>query len=294
MATQQEEKENFNKIVLNEESAGRKLTPYTWIVRWQNSAEYTLNLNEKFVEPARDDINFKDNDLHKYIKQVVDSKAHIVIYHTASESKLKKNCSDIDHFHLITWYTNHPTSEHSFIILKKLMNERVNHPYNISCPKVYNPYGLCIYFEKEPEKRQIVAAGNLKTEGQLKIFNRLTTKELAKETTPSSDEDYDINNKNKTLRGKKYDFIKKVMKKCNSTDVGDLMVYCKNTKSTKTRKTWENIFRNTPNLNNIVSAAATDVNIETKVTPIWEQIRQKKKKSILRWKETDIGTCRLH
>lgn len=56
------------------------------------------------------------------------------------------------------------------------------------------------------------------------------------------------------------------------------MVYCKNTKSTKTRETWENNFWNTPNLNNIVSAAATDVNIETKVTPIWEQIRQKKKK----------------
>lgn len=261
MATQLEEMEIFNKVILNEESAGRKLTPYTWIVRWQNSAEYTLNLNDKFIEPAKDAINFKNNDLHKYFKQILESKAHIVIYHTASESKLK-NCSDVDHFHLITGHTNHPTSEHSFIILKKLMNERISHPYNISCPKVYTPYGLCMYFEKEPEKRQIVAEGNITTEGQMKMFNKLTTKELTKNNTPSSDKDFDINNKNKILRGKKYDFIKKVMKKCNSTDIGDLMVYCKNTQSTITCETWENIFRNTPNLNNIVSAAATGVNID--------------------------------
>lgn len=55
--------------------------------------------------------------------------------------------------------------------------------------------------------------GNLTTEGQLKMFNRLTTKELGKENTPSSDEDYDVNNKNKTLCGKKYDFIKKSCEK---------------------------------------------------------------------------------
>lgn len=42
------------------------------------------------------------------------------------------------------------------------------------------------------------------------------------------------------------------------------------------REAWASIFRNTPNLQNIIRAAATDVNIETKVTPIWEQIRQKK------------------
>lgn len=125
------------------------------------------------------------------------------------------------------------------------MNERVNRPYNISCPKVYNPYGL--YFEKEPDKRKIVAAGNITTEGQLKMLHKLTSKELAKENTASSDDDYDINNKNKTLRGKKYDFVKKVMKKCNITDIGDLMVYCKNTHSSrKNRETWEKIFRNTP------------------------------------------------
>lgn len=42
---------------------------------------------------------------------------------------------------------------------------------------------------------------------------------------------------------------------------------CKNSK---------HIFRNTNQLNNIIQAAATDINVETKVQPIWEQIRQKK------------------
>lgn len=65
------------------------------------------------------------------------------------------------------------------------------------------------------------------------------------------------------------------MKKCNSTDIGDLMVYCKNTCSQKYKETWESIFRNTPNLTNIITATASDVNMETKVTPVWEQIRQK-------------------
>lgn len=53
------------------------------------------------------------------------------------------------------------------------------------------------------------------------------------------------------------------------------MVYCRNTSSQKNKETWESIFRNTPILTNIVSAAASDVNIETKVTPVGEQIRQK-------------------
>lgn len=75
---------------------------------------------------------------------------------------------------------------------------------------------------------------------------------MVKHKEDSSDDNADINSKSKMLSGKKYNFIKKIMKKCNSTD---LMVYCKNTSSKKMRDTWESIFRNTPNLNNIVSAA---------------------------------------
>lgn len=63
-----------------------------------------------------------------------------------------------------------------------------------------------------------------------------------------------------------------MMKKCNSTDIGDIMLYCQKHKST-----WKNIHKNTPNLQNIIQAAASDIQIHTRITPIWEQIRQKKK-----------------
>lgn len=98
----------------------------------------------------------------------------------------------------------------------------------------------------------------------------------------------DISNKGDTLRGQKYDFIIKIMKKCNSTDIADIMIYCKNTKNVKIRSTWEHIFRNTNQLNNIIQAAATDINVETKVQPIWEQIRQKKDYFATK-KKTDTG-----
>lgn len=66
------------------------------------------------------------------------------------------------------------------------------------------------------------------------------------------------------------------MKWCNSTDIVDIMVYCKNTSNTSIKNTWEHIFRNTPQLNNIIQVAATNMNVVTKVTLVWEQIRQKK------------------
>lgn len=53
------------------------------------------------------------------------------------------------------------------------------------------------------------------------------------------------------------------------------MVFCKNTCSQKYKESWESIFRNTPNLTNIITAAASDVSVETNVTPVREQIRQK-------------------
>lgn len=111
-----------------------------------------------------------------------------------------KHCSDVDHFHMVTWHPQHHTSEHSFIMLKKLLSERANHPYSVTAPKVYNPYGLCAYFEKEPEKRVVVAAGNLRTEAQTMMFRKLTKKTLVDEKEDSSEDDADINSKKKTVR----------------------------------------------------------------------------------------------
>lgn len=78
------------------------------------------------------------------------------------------------------------------------------------------------------------------------MLRKLTSKELPKQNEDSSDEDCNINNKNKTLRGKKYDFIKKIMKRCNSTDLGDITVYCKNTVSKKKTETIGRIYSGTP------------------------------------------------
>lgn len=170
-----------------------QFTPYTWVYRWQNEREFDLNKKLTTVEAARHAIVY-NTDTHRYLKQILENKAHIVVYHKADESKLK-HCSDIDHFHMITWHHQHPTSEHGFILLKKnkLMSERSVRPYSVSAPKVYNPYGLCQYFEKEPDKLEVVAAGNLITDRQLKMLRRMTDKELTNTQEDSSDED--INNK---------------------------------------------------------------------------------------------------
>lgn len=67
------------------------------------------------------------------------------------------------------------------------------------------------------------------------------------------------------------------MKTCNSTDLGDVIVYCKNSTKKHYAEQWDEFYRNTANVNTIIAAAAaTDVNIECKVTPIWEQIAEKR------------------
>lgn len=67
-----------------------------------------------------------------------------------------------------------------------------------------------------------------------------------------------------------------MMKKCNSTDLGDVIVFCKNNTKRHFAEQWDDIYKNTANVTTIIAAAAFDVNIECKVTPIWEQIADKK------------------
>lgn len=174
---------------------------------------------------------------------------------------------------MIMWHYTHPMSEHSFVGLKRDLANRGVHPYEMDCPKVYNPYGLTQHFAKEPERREVIAADQLTTDGQKAFIQRVTDKKIPITTEDNSYTD--MSAKQDTIRGQKYDFIVKMMKICNSTDIADVMIYCKNTKNEKIRNTWEHIFRNTTQLNNIVQAATTDINIETKVQPVWEQIRQK-------------------
>lgn len=171
----QQEKNRFNSIVLNDENNGKKITPYTWIYRWTSENEFTLKTHDDKILDYKPSTVFRHNEAHRYLQKVCDNRPYTIIYHKAGESKLK-NCSDVDHFHMLTWHVAHPTSEHSFITLKRILNERSEHPYNINCPKVYNPYGLCAYLEREPEKRIAVAAGNLTTEGQKVVLRKITKK----------------------------------------------------------------------------------------------------------------------
>lgn len=53
---------------------------------------------------------------------------------------------------------------------------------------------------------------------------------------------------------------------CNSTELEQVLSNCKSTNNNNHKTTWEKIFKDTPNLNNIITAATTDVNIESKVT----------------------------
>lgn len=119
----------------------------------------------------------------------------------------------------------------------------------------------------------MISAYNITTDRQKDFLKRLTNKSIADIHT---DEDTELQTKTDTLRGKKYDFIIKMMKKCNSTDIGDIMLYCRKQAPDNYKKTWTNIHKNTPNLQNIITAAASDIQIHTRITPIWEQIRQKK------------------
>lgn len=101
-----------------------------------------------------------------------------------SQTKQLKHCADVDHFHMITWHHNHPTCEHSYVQMKKLQGERQINPYQISCQKIYNPYGLCSYLTMDPAKRSVTAAGHLETPGQLSVYRRICDKPLQKTEEP--------------------------------------------------------------------------------------------------------------
>lgn len=140
--------------------------------------------------------------------------------------------------------------------------------YAMKCQRVYNPCGLAKYLTSDAEIRKVVACSNIT--GQKTMLKQLTTKQPI---------DYESGRdefiERRTVRGKKYEFVKKMMK-CNSTDLGDVIVYCKNSTKKQYAKQWNEFFKNTANVKTIIAAEATDVNIECKVPPIWEQIADKR------------------
>lgn len=147
---------------------------------------------------------------------------------------------------MITWHYAHLTSEHSFNTLKRILSERAERLYTINCPKIYNPYGLASYLQKEPEKRIVITADHLNSGGMKKMLSAITKKMIPEKEEGDDDKSSYVASKNdNTLRGQKYDFIIKMMKKCNSTDIANIMIYCKNTSNVTIKENWEHIFRNT-------------------------------------------------
>lgn len=54
-------------------------------------------------------------------------------------------------------------------------------------PKVYSPYGLCTYLTTDSTVRTVLSAGNLTTDRQLAVLQRLTDKKV-REPSPDIEE----------------------------------------------------------------------------------------------------------
>lgn len=196
----------------------------------------------------------------------------ITVYHKAAYSKIK-HCCDIPHFHIISWHKDHPSNVHSFIMLKNILKTDIPKPYNLQAQKVFKPSGFCNYLNNDPNIHWVITANDITTEGQKAMLNNLTSKTLIEQENYCNEDNVEQTINYNTVRGAKYDFIKKIMKQCNSTDMGDIIRYCKTTPKISYQNQWNNIYRNTPNLNNTIQAAATETQVETLATLIWEQIR---------------------
>lgn len=187
LKTQTAIKIDFNNTVLNDIYDGRKITAYTWIYRWENENEFVLRESEDTLQKATEAIEFKKKEAHKYLKNICENRPYIIVYHKAGPSKLK-NCSDVGHFHMITWHYAHPTSEHSFNTLKRTLSGRGEQPYVINCLKIYNPYGLAVYLEKEPEKRIVITVDHLNSGGMKKMLSGITGKKEKMTVSHTSDQ----------------------------------------------------------------------------------------------------------
>lgn len=67
------------------------------------------------------------------------------------------------------------------------------------------------------------------------------------------------------------------MKAAGATDQGQIMKYVFQQKDAKIKKEWSVTYRSTPNIKALMNDAAAEINAETRITPIWQQIAEKKK-----------------
>lgn len=127
------QRESFNFEIFHDDMVGEKKTDFnTWIYRWDRPVEFEIRTpRDEGLLPGKRTLKRTENE---------EKSCNIIVYHKAGPSKLK-NCSDVDHFHMLTWHSQHLTCLHSFNILKKLLKTRRGvKPYTVSVQKVYNPH----------------------------------------------------------------------------------------------------------------------------------------------------------
>lgn len=267
-ATSLSTKQDFDEFVKSD-----ALTPYTWVYRWNSENEFQWD-ELPHISRAKDTLRYAMTPQANYFINIVNRHPSIVVYHKEIVSKVK-HCHDKQHFHVISFHKDHPSNLHSFQMLKNILKNSVAKPYNMTAMKVFTPFGFCKYLTQDSTIRWVVCADNIQNEKQMAMLEQLTTKTF-QPTEHSDNSDSESVKQTETIRGQKYDFIKKIMRKCNSTDLGDIINFCNTSPKQTYHNAWKNIYRNTSSLQTIVAAAATETNIDTLSTPIWEQIREKK------------------
>lgn len=82
------EKEQFNALVKDDYENGKKIEPYTWIYRWEDPTEFDLRLDENYIHRAGAVIGLREErDQHRYLKNILQNRSYIIIYHEAGPSR---------------------------------------------------------------------------------------------------------------------------------------------------------------------------------------------------------------
>lgn len=166
-------------------------------------------------------------------------------------------------------------SNYAFGKLKDyLKSDRATRNYDMTCPTVFKPDGLIDYFKKGQINRQLLCTNDLTTSSQKMFMDRLTDTDFS--VQQQTDEHYKINVASDTVRQNKFAFIKSLMKVAGATDQGKIMKYVYQKPDAKIKKEWSVTYRSTPNIKSLMNDAAAEINSETRITPIWQQISEKK------------------
>lgn len=236
-------KENFDAFVQSD-----PLTPYTWVYRLNSENEFKWDESSE-ITTAKDTLRYNDASPEgNYLVNILSRHPSIVVYHKDSMSKVK-HCHDAKHFH-ISFHKEHPSNLHSFQMLKNILKHKIAKPYTMNSMKVCTPFGFCKYLNQDSAIKWVICADNINYEKHKAVLNQLTDKAL-REMKDSDDSETESVHKTETVRGHKYDFIKK----CNSIDLGDIIHFCNNSNKLTYANTWKNISQYDKPANNIISSS---------------------------------------